>query len=190
MEKQEARRIVRDAVRALSPSARAEKSAEVTRRVLALPELKASRTVMAFLPLPDELDTIPLLADLLIDRKNVYVPRTLVKEHRMFPVRLTSLIDVRQGDYEILEPTGDETCAVSDIDFLIVPGRAFDPDGNRLGRGAGYYDAFMSQPGFRARKCAVAFACQMLPDVPHDETDVPVDVVVTEEDTLRVRRMA
>ncbi len=185
MEKEEARRQVREAVRRLTAAQRAEKSAAIRRRLNALLELRRAQAVMGFLPMPDELDTLPILADLLAAGKRVYVPRTFVRARRMIPVRLADLGKLRRGEYGILEPETEETCAVEELDFVIVPGRAFDRKGNRLGRGAGFYDEFMAQAGFRAVRCGVAFACQVLDEVPHTEYDLPVTLLVTENETLR-----
>lgn len=185
MEKKEARRQIREAVRRLTAGQRAEKSAAIRRRLRGLPELRQARVVMGFLPLPDELDTRPILADLLAAGKRVYVPRTFVRERRMVPVRLADLGKLRVGEYDIPEPETDETCAADALDFILVPGRAFDRSGNRLGRGAGFYDEFMAQPGFRAVRCGVAFACQVLPEISHNEKDLPVTILVTDEEILR-----
>ena len=186
MEKKETRRQVREAVRRLTAEQRAQKSAVIRRRLRELPELREAQVVMGFLPMPDELDTRPVLADLLAAGKRVYVPRTFLRERRMVPVRLTDLGKLRRGEYDILEPETEETCSAGEIDFVIVPGRAFDRSGNRLGRGAGFYDEFMAQPDFRAIRCGVAFACQVLPEIPHNEKDLPVDILVTEENAVRL----
>ena len=185
MEKKEARRQVREAVRRLTVEQRAENSAAIRSRLRELPELREAQAVMGFLPMPDELDTRPILADLLAAGKRVYVPRTFVRERRMIPVRLADLGRLRRGEYDILEPETDETCAAAALDFVIIPGRAFDRSGNRLGRGAGFYDEFMAQPGFRAVRCGAAFACQVLPEIPHNEKDLPVTMLVTEDGILR-----
>jgi 5-formyltetrahydrofolate cyclo-ligase len=184
MEKKEARRQVRQDVRRLTAAERADKSAAIRLRLNALPELRQAQVVMGFLPMPDELDTLPILADLLAAGKRVYVPRTFVLR-RMIAVRLSDLEKLRQGEFGILEPETEETCAVDELDFIIVPGRAFDRKGNRLGRGAGFYDEFMAQAGFRAIRCGVAFACQVLDEIPHDERDLPVAILVTENEILR-----
>jgi 5-formyltetrahydrofolate cyclo-ligase len=160
-------------------------SEAVRARLDALPELRAARSVMAFISLPDELDMDPVLADLLAQGKSLYVPRTFVSQKRMVPVRLRDLRQLRLGEYGIREPDSAETGAVAELDLVIVPGRAFDREGNRCGRGGGFYDAFLSRPDFRAFRCAVAFDCQLLPAVPHDDTDVPVDAIVTERETVR-----
>jgi 5-formyltetrahydrofolate cyclo-ligase len=180
MEKKEARRQIREAVGRLTAAERSEKSEVIRRRLEALPELRRAQTVMGFLPMPDELDTLPILADLLSARKRVYVPRTFVRQKRMIPIRLTDLGKLKHGEFDILEPETEETCAVGELDFVIVPGRAFDRKGNRLGRGAGFYDGFMAQKGFRAVRCGVAFACQVLDEIPHNENDLPVAMLVTE----------
>ena len=184
MEKKEARRQVRQAIGRLTAAERAEKSAAIRRRLNALPELRRAQAVMGFLPMSDELDPQPILADLLAAGKRVYVPRTFVRQRRMLPVRLLDLGKLRSGEFDILEPETEETCGVDELDFVLVPGRAFDRKGNRLGRGAGFYDGFMAQEGFRAIRCGVAFACQVLDEIPHTENDLPVTVLVTEDATL------
>jgi 5-formyltetrahydrofolate cyclo-ligase len=188
MEKKEARRQVREAIARLTAEQREEKSAAIRKRMAGLPEMIRAKSVMGFLPLPDELDTLPILGDCLERGQRVYVPRTFVAERRMIPIRLTDLRTWRQGEYGIMEPDTDETCTAAEIDFILVPGRAFDRHGNRVGRGAGFYDRFMAQPGFSAIRCGVAFACQVLPEAPHSETDLPVQMLVTEHDALRFER--
>ncbi len=186
MEKKEARRLIRQAVAKLSMAEREEYSGAISERLLALPEAHRAGCVMAYLPMADELDTRPFLAALLAEGKRVYVPRTILAGHRMLPVRLHSLDDLTVGFYSIAEPRGDETCAVEELDFLLVPGRGFDRAGNRVGRGAGFYDRFMATDGFRAVRCGAAFSCQVMAHVPHDDYDIPVEVLVTEQETLRL----
>jgi len=163
----------------MSAAERAEESEAVRQRAMELPELLSAQSVMAFLPMPDELDTRPILSDLLRAGKRVYVPRTFVTEKRMIPVRLRDLDRLRVGEYNIAEPDGDEPCRPEEIDFIFVPARAYDLHGNRLGRGAGFYDRFMASDGFRAVRCGIGFDCQLLDQVPHAPHDLPVHIVVT-----------
>jgi len=133
----------------------------------------------------DEWETRPLLAKLIAAGKRVYAPRTLVKAHRLLPVRLFDVEALRTGACGIPEPRADESCGPEELEFIIVPGRAFDAEGNRMGRGAAYYDGFLPK-ATRAVFCGACFDCQIMDSVPHDETDVPVHLVVTESRTLRV----
>lgn len=157
----------------------------IAQRICALRELSDSRVVMGFVSLPDEPDTMPMLRECLERGKRVYVPRTFPQERRMIPVRLRNLRELHAGGYGIPEPETEETCAAAEIDFLLVPGRAFDRKGNRLGRGAGFYDRFMASHGFRALRCAVAFSCQVLADIPRTPEDLPVQLLVTDEEIIR-----
>jgi len=67
------------------------------------------------------------------------------------------------------------------FDLVVVPGVAFDAAGWRLGRGHGYYDRFLRGLGGGSLAVGLAFSWQMVPEVPVDAWDVPVDAVVTEE---------
>jgi len=88
------------------------------------------------------------------------------------------------GVFGILEPAGSEIVEPGSIDFVLVPARGFDRSGNRLGRGGGYYDRYMSHPDFHAIRCGIAFAAQVLDAIPHDAHDLPVHILVTEEGVL------
>ena len=94
--------------------------------------------------------------------------------------------DLRDGSYGILEPR--EGLALGDpeaLDLVLVPGRAFDRSGGRLGRGKGYYDGFLSRLRPRESggpcKLGVAFACQIVESVPVEVRDVRMDAVVTDD---------
>ena len=186
MEKTEAREIIRKTIARLTATERRGKSDAIRQCLLSLPELNPAQDIMAYLPMSDEWNTLGLLADTLAAGKRLYVPRTFLKEKRMAPVRLTTLDNLRQGAYGILEPGSDETCDPAEIDFILLPARAFDKEGNRLGRGAGYYDRFLAADNFRAVTCTAGFSCQLLSRVPHNDHDIPVQIVVTETETIRI----
>ena len=64
------------------------------------------------------------------------------------------------------------------IDLVIVPGIAFTPAGQRLGRGRGYYDRLL--PRLRnAYKMGVCWPCQMVTAIPTEPHDMPMDCVIT-----------
>jgi 5-formyltetrahydrofolate cyclo-ligase len=67
----------------------------------------------------------------------------------------------------------------SEIDLILIPGLAFDRTGRRLGRGGGFYDRFLADPGLRATRCGVLFDCQLLPEIPADPHDIRVDFLAT-----------
>jgi len=67
------------------------------------------------------------------------------------------------------------------IDLVITPGLVFGREGNRLGRGGSYYDRFFKHKGLKAIKCGLAFEEQLIDDVPVTESDIPMDMLVTEK---------
>ena len=186
MEKEAAREQVERQLERLSPSARAEKSDEIRARFLSLPEQRAAMVVMSYVSIPGEVDTAELMRTVLTENRVLAVPLTLRKQRKMVPTRIRDLErDLVPGAYGIPGPRGGSEVPVGDIDVLIVPARGFDREGNRLGRGAGFYDRFMAHPDFRAFKVGLAFEAQVLDALPHDEHDLPVDVVVTESQLYR-----
>ncbi|GAB4372565.1 MAG: 5-formyltetrahydrofolate cyclo-ligase [Deltaproteobacteria bacterium] len=95
------------------------------------------------------------------------------------------------GRFGIREPRVDPGAeGVKDgFDLVLVPGVAFDPAGRRLGKGYGYFDRFLAGLGDDTETVGLAFSWQLVPEVPVEEWDVPVDTVVTDEGILRARRM-
>lgn len=185
MEKAEARKEVRRRIAALSPAERAAKARRIKERLLRVPEFAAAKVVMLFASMPDEADTRPIIEAALKAGKTVVLPRVNEATRDMAACRVKDLTaDTAAGSYGIREPLGAAAVAVSAIDFCLLPARAFDRQGRRLGRGAGYYDRFMASPGFRAFRCGIAFHAQIMEAVPHDEHDIPVQMIVTDEELI------
>lgn len=185
MTKAEARRLIQARLSGLGPEERRAKSARIVRSVLGLPEVRGADVVMVFLALPDEVDTEPLIAGLWQQGKVVATPHTDVEGGELVPVRLGPGVAVQPAALGVREPEVQEAVAVAEIDVVIVPGRAFDREGYRVGRGGGYYDRFLGQRDCRGLRLAVAYGCQVLGAVPRGSGDVAVDVLVTEDEVLR-----
>jgi 5-formyltetrahydrofolate cyclo-ligase len=92
---------------------------------------------------------------------------------------------VKAHALESPEPTGSVEIDPADVDLVLVPGRAFDRAGNRLGRGGGFYDSFLADRAPQAFRAAAAYGAQIIGEVPHNENDEPVDAIVTESETIR-----
>jgi 5-formyltetrahydrofolate cyclo-ligase len=83
------------------------------------------------------------------------------------------------GDlYGIPEPDGPEFTDYNLIDFVIVPGVAFDRNNNRMGRGKAYYDKFLKH--LTAYKSGICFDFQLVNEVPSDENDISMDIVISD----------
>ena len=81
--------------------------------------------------------------------------------------------------FGIGEPTGPEFTNLESIDMIIVPGVAFDREGNRMGRGRGFYDRLLSTTP-NAFKVGVAFGFQRVEQVPTEPFDIKMNKVIHE----------
>ena len=175
---------------ALPAEAHALASAGIAARIAALCEFASAKTVLLTLPFRNEWDTLPLLRAALAAGKSVAVPRVEAKA-RMLELHAIAdpERDVVTGHQGIPEPLAQCPPVSRDaIDFVLVPGVAFDPDGRRLGYGGGYYDRLLPLLPRHAARVAGAFELQLVDRVPSAPHDVAVDTIVTESRTLALRR--
>ena len=170
----------------LAPEQRRSKSAAICRRLIALPELAGSGAVLCFASFRSEADTAAIVAWCLERRRLVALP-LVTGRHQMEAFRVTDpSLDLVEGFQGIPEPrAGLDTVAPQAIATAIVPGAAFDPAGGRIGYGGGFYDTYLLRLAPDVPRIAPAFDLQIVDQVPRDEHDLAVDVVVTETRVLR-----
>ncbi len=162
----------------MSPEERAVKSREIEERLFALPEFTSARVVMFFASFRSEVDTVPMIRRALRSGKRVVLPKVKGAVLELFEITDYES-DVVPGAWGIPEPAGAHPVDLSQIDFIVTPGAAFDERGNRLGYGAGYYDKILSS--FKGTAAAIAFEAQIVGHVPVDAHDIPVRKIVTEK---------
>lgn len=186
-EKEKTRERVRQLIGALSGVERTEKSKAACENLIAARELRDARAILLYAPLPDELDVWPALRALAGAGKRVVLPKCRPEKRELLCIEIEDPErDLVRGTFNILEPRSDNGISPEELDVVVAPGRAFDREGNRVGRGAGYYDRLFLRPGFRAFICGAAFDCQVFPKVPAGDLDVPVHAIATESGLIRV----
>ena len=177
-EKQNLRRIIRELERGLSPRYRQASSQAICAHMMAMPEYQDADTVFCFVGTAHEIDTKPILEDVLQRGKTLCVPLCVTPGH--FEVRqITALSQLVPGTMGILEPTQDcPLVTVDSIDFAIVPCLTCNHNGQRLGKGGGYYDRFLSHyRGGTVMVCQEKLIREEIPVEPHD---YPIHWVLTE----------
>ena len=169
----------------MSRTDRVKKSKMICEHVIGSDVFHEASVVMAFLSLPHEVETTPIILTAWQQGKTVAVPKVSWEQRHMIPVELSSLeTGLEADDKGLRNPTNGNPVPFDEIDLVITPGLGFDKEGNRLGRGGAYYDRFFSSHKTSAARWAVAFSEQMCDAVPHDNDDVPVNAVVTEQGIL------
>jgi 5-formyltetrahydrofolate cyclo-ligase len=148
------------------------RSVQLWAAVAQLPEYQQASTVMAFKGFGSEPDTDPLFARLAAEGKRLLLPRIddgdiVVCDGEGPMVRSRIGVDEPQGP-----PLSFDV-----VDFVVVPGLAFTPEGHRLGYGGGFYDRFL--PQVQVPNAGVCFAEQIVTDLPVEAHDIRVQRVVS-----------
>ena len=169
----------RDALPARQREAASEKIIE---RLIALPSFLAARTIFVTIPFRNEWDSRLLAERALTLGKTLASPRVNLQSRMLSLHRVCDLsIDLAPGYRGIPEPTTlCPAVAIDEIEWLLVPGVAFDVHGRRLGYGGGYYDRLLPLLPRTAPRIAGAFEAQLVDEVPAAPHDLSVDLIVTE----------
>jgi 5-formyltetrahydrofolate cyclo-ligase len=167
---------------ATPPTVRQETGERVAARFLALPEVQRARRIMLYSSFGSEVPTAPLIERL--HERGVAVALPRIEEADLVPVSYAPGDPTTTTSFGAEEPVGGVALDPSSIDVVAVPGVAFDRDGRRIGYGRGYYDRFLR--GSPAFTVGLTFALQVLDDdLPAGSFDLPVDAIVTEDETIR-----
>src|SRR3989344_3302078 len=135
----EVRRRGLEARRALSTDEKIMADRSIAERLLGCAEVVAAQTICIYLPLPEEVDTKPIIEEFFRLKKTVVVPK--VSGDRLELHAISSFNNLQKGTFGVLEPS--DSCpliGIPEVDVFIVPGIAFDTQGFRIGWGEGYYD--------------------------------------------------
>ena len=191
--KAELRQTMRQTLRNLSD--RSERSERIWQNVAQLPEfqeaIRTQMVVAVYANLETEVQTTRFFNSLGV---RIAVPCCVNGEMELF--RLESLEELVPQTLGILEPkpelrsNPDRRISPNALGLVLTPGLAFDTSGNRLGRGAGYYDRFFKRIDAEREtpvpKFAIAFECQILDKIPAESHDIPLNGVITESGIIRV----
>lgn len=174
------RREVRARISMLTPEQRAEASRKMFGRAVAWPVWREARTVLLTWSLPDELAATRLIEAALADGKRVALPGYDAGSGGYVARRIEHPgSDLAAGKYGVREPRPEcPDVPFAELDLLLVPGVAFDPAGNRLGRGGGFYDRMLALTT-AAVSCGVGFDEQIVSGVPVEPHDVKLHYVLT-----------
>lgn len=172
----------------LSPTERAVFSRKIVDSVMGLPVFHEMARVFIYCSYQSEVETWDLIRCCLATGKTVCVPLTQPAQSRMSAVVITNpALDLIPGYKGIPEPDFAAPLRFlppSQIEAAVIPGAVFDRAGNRLGYGGGYYDRFLSSAAAQALRIGLAFSRQVADNLPALPHDVPMDVLVTEQDVF------
>ncbi len=157
---------------------KAQKCQQIEKNLMEQPFFETAQTIMVYLSIDSEVDTLELTKKMLLLGKRLCAP-VCMAGGMMAARSFSSFDELKRGRYGILEPQGDE---VFDIDLILVPGLGFNERFHRIGYGAGYYDRFLSNTS--AITCGLFYDKQRA-DFLEESHDLPLDYIVTETKILK-----
>jgi len=161
-------------------------SQQIVGKFMDLPEYAAATTVMFYVDVRSEVRTRFALPAAIESEKRIVVPYCVDGELELFLLEDMAELDI--GMYKILEPRSElreiaeKGIPPEDLDLVMVPGVAFDSQGGRTGHGNGYYDKLLQHAREDAPLIALAFDCQIFPEIPVKQHDVFMDKVITQSE--------
>ena len=175
MDKLELRSRIRARKRQMMQAQIAEKSAQLLKLFTETRAYRESKTLYGYMSYNQEVRTLPILEQALLDGKRVAIPKCYGEEMRF--IFMTDLSLVEKSSCGIPEPIADGPVADDESALVLMPGMAFDREGHRIGYGGGFYDKFLSREPNHPT-LALCYAFQIVEDIPTEEFDIPVDTVL------------
>ena len=173
--KKELRTYIKEEKQKLTSSEKAEAGNNVLDILKSTPEVISTENIVAYWSMPDELPTQKIIEFLSANHK-IYLP-VITGDQIIFHRFEGNDHLEKEKLYGILEPKSQETLPENAPSVVLVPGIAFSPDGQRLGRGGGYYDKILAKLK-NTYKIGIAYKCQIVDEIPSEPHDMKMDKVI------------
>ena len=180
-QKQQIRQQIRQKLNNFSKEEKNKQSANIWQQTEQLSIFQNADIVLLYWSLPDEVDTHNFI-EKWSKSKTILLP--VVVNDGLILRKYSGLSCLKVGKYGIFEPSGGEDFTdFTAIDLCIVPAVAFDTQGNRLGRGKGFYDKLLSR--ISAPKIGVCFDIQLIENIPHEDWDIKMDLILSSQNNKK-----
>ncbi len=157
---------------------RRQKSSIIRKKLLRTKVFKKAKTIMFYIAFDGEVNTEEMIREARLLNKIIAVPVCKKNRITIRPCLLGKNPSLTKGPYGVCEPAVKKSIKLKDIDLVVVPGVAFDKNGNRLGRGKGCYDRLLKLLPTDTPSIGLAFDFQIIPSLPTQEHDVGVNKLI------------
>jgi len=155
-------------------------SKQIRKNLGKIDEYKKAQVIGCYHSIASEVKTHEILQEILSHGKTLALPRVEGDELVFYNVK--KFEDLEKGEFGIMEPK--QYCKIIDgFDLVIVPAIAMAKNGQRLGYGMGFYDKFLADK--KIPTIALAYSQSIAKNIPHEENDVKISIIITEDETIR-----
>ncbi len=165
----------------LLPDEQLAASIQLANQFAALTIYKKTKTIASYLSDDGEIFTDEIHQRAWADNKNIVLPVIQDKQRLQFAY-YNDQDTLSAGPWGIQQPENLTFIHNDDIEMVLVPLVGFDPQGNRLGRGGGFYDRFLSHCT-NAITIGLAHDFQLIQNLPAADWDIPLNFVLTPSTT-------
>ena len=179
MTKQELRKQIKAILQTHQPFFESE-SFRICKNIVLSDYYQNAQIILCYMALPDEVNLFQIILQSQNDKKKIFLPKVQTRTTNMDFFEITKNISLTKGSFGILEP--DSSSIPFDFKdyqneniLILVPGRAFSKNGERLGRGKGYYDTFLKNKLRNCISAGVCFPFQIVNEIPVEPHDLKMD---------------
>ena len=193
LEKQGFRRNLRLHISQLEENFFIQKSEEICKNILSWEIYKKAKTILFYMPLKSEPNIFKVIEDSFYQKKECYIPKItdeITMNFFLLEKEKSILEQVESGFYGILEPKENlpllqiEDLQKKDDILIFVPAMAFDKDKNRIGKGKGFYDRFLSKIFENSKVnitlAGISFDCFIFDKIPTEKNDMKVNFIISD----------
>jgi len=183
MEKQKIRNEIRKKLSKINNLIIQKNSKIICNKLLSLKEFKAAQNIGLYYSKDHEIETANSILKFLEMGKKVSLPK--IKNQELEFKRIETLDEIETGKFNIKEPLNKcPTIKSQELDILIIPCLAIDEQGNRIGRGGGFYDKFLSQTN-NIKTICIVHDLQILKKVPKEKHDKKIKIIISEKKIIK-----
>jgi len=177
-------------IQEIPPEQRIVLDAQIATHVTHTPFWASAEIVMGYMAMDDEVDLQAVFRTAHREGKSIALPRVAPGGDTMDFRRVQEYpASLERHPLGFLQPSERApVVSATAAALMLVPGRLFDRSGYRIGRGGGFYDSYLSHIPLAAVTVGIGYAVQLVQTVPHDQFDVPVQIVVTDTESCFCRR--
>lgn len=159
-----------------------KKSVQISEKVLGLDAVNTAKKILTYIPVNKEVETKEMIDNLLHIGKEIFVPSFW--NNNYVASRFTSWSSLEVGPFEILQPKLADFVDSNKVNVALIPGIVFSQTGFRLGYGKGVYDKLLFTSN--AYKIGLAYDFQIVNDLPVEEHDLRMDMIVSEKRLINI----